>query len=47
MKPTDRGKGLSIELAITILGVTISYWTGNVHHITVGLNANITHKIMA
>ncbi|KEF60682.1 uncharacterized protein A1O9_02243 [Exophiala aquamarina CBS 119918] len=27
MKPTDRGRGLSVELAITILGVTISYWT--------------------
>lgn len=28
MKPTLRGRGLSIELAITILGVMISYWVG-------------------
>ncbi|KAH6613009.1 MFS transporter [Boeremia exigua] len=27
MKPTSRGRGLSIELAITIFGVMLSYWT--------------------
>lgn len=27
MKPTSRGKGLSIELAINIFGVALSYWT--------------------
>lgn len=27
MKPTARGQGLSIELAITIFGVMLSYWT--------------------
>lgn len=27
MKPTSRGKGLSIELAINIFGVMLSYWT--------------------
>lgn len=27
MKPVDRGRGLSIELAITIFGVMLSYWT--------------------
>jgi hypothetical protein len=28
MKPTARGQGLSVELAITIFGVMLSYWTG-------------------
>jgi Sugar (and other) transporter len=28
MKPSLRGRGLSIELAITIFGVMLSYWTG-------------------
>jgi len=27
MKPADRGRGLSIELAITVFGVMLSYWT--------------------
>lgn len=27
MKPTSRGTGLSIELAINIFGVMLSYWT--------------------
>ena len=27
MKPTSRGKGLSVELAINIFGVMLSYWT--------------------
>ena len=27
MKPTARGQGLSVELAITIFGVMLSYWT--------------------
>ncbi|KAJ9639439.1 hypothetical protein H2199_006472 [Coniosporium tulheliwenetii] len=27
MKPSSRGRGLSIELAITVAGVMISYWT--------------------
>jgi hypothetical protein len=27
MKPDVRGKGLSIELAINIFGVMLSYWT--------------------
>jgi hypothetical protein len=31
MKPTSRGRGLSIELAITIFGVMLSYWTGKNH----------------
>lgn len=26
MKPADRGRGLSVELAITILGVAMAYW---------------------
>lgn len=26
MKPTSRGRGLSVELAITIFGVMLSYW---------------------
>lgn len=26
MKPTSRGKGLSVELAINIFGVMLSYW---------------------
>ena len=28
MKPALRGRGLSIELAITIFGVMLSYWVG-------------------
>jgi hypothetical protein len=28
MRPSARGQGLSIELAITIFGVMLSYWTG-------------------
>lgn len=27
MKPADRGRGLSVELAITVFGVMLSYWT--------------------
>jgi hypothetical protein len=31
MKPTLRGQGLSIELAITIFGVMTAYWIGQSH----------------